>query len=219
MMDIMGHRITLVDWDDLDSTISGQEVRDLVQLLYAGADTNFEIISCQMKRFRGQHQYFGLYRVHRIQIDRRNIQSAVERKIHCGGNSIAPNLRMGVGMVLAHELQHANQFLRHKWNEIFFTKKKYISRPSEMEARQFVDNNLDVIAGVLGFRLEHRQTRTPTLGGTKDRLIKLADDLEGSQTLTVKDLVEELRSSRMNNPKNVERLSNILIERGVKITY
>lgn len=73
------------------------------------------------------------------------IQRAVELSMPMGGNSTVPNsVREGCFFVLAHELRHVWQAVKHKNNKAFW-KGSYRRRPCEVDARQFVDSKEQLI--------------------------------------------------------------------------
>jgi hypothetical protein len=238
----MGHFVACQDFHHLRGLLTEQEAHDLVDVMYRHRDNRFQIIAAQkpsdlgvkVVKVRGQHRFNFLRNRHEINLFRGNLVEAFEEKARCGGNGPAPSLRMAAAMVLSHELQHANQFIEHgsKDRTFYGTKHgrgflegrdvqiKYDKRPAEQDARRYVDENLDVIASVLGVEAPPRllQVSGPDdhgdHGGELDEITALFEELS---EVSVKDIAEELRASGINNPVNVGRVKERLKLLGVQI--
>lgn len=50
-----------------------------------------------------------------------------------------------------------------------------------------------------------------------NELLDIAAVLGENEKVTLKDILDELRSSGINNPKNVERMIGILLAQGIKV--
>jgi hypothetical protein len=82
----------------------------------------------------------------------------------------------------------------------------------------FVDENLETIAAFLGITLPSRRVRAATDERDYElELTSLAEDLSEFESLSVRDLVEELREVDLNNPVNLGNLRKMLQHRGVQI--
>lgn len=223
-----------VKFDKSTSKLSGllteQEIIDIIDMFYRFDDCNF-YITCHIDRprkgLRGQQQYNSIMKLHTIYLSPDNIRQGFDEKSRMGGNMLAPTLKMGVVMVLAHELQHANQALLHgntpdtyMFRHVPF--QKYKARPCEKDARSFVDDNMDQIAAICDVKLEdHKLDNVIDLDDEEleNELEDLADVLGELEEVHVRDINEELRSLRLNNAKNVGVVKELLKERGVKVSH
>lgn len=211
--------ISFQEWD-YRCLLTHQEVKDLAEIFFR-FDDNI-IFHGKMKEgvkdkksVRGLHSYTG--GSHHIYFAWDLIKLSHKTKRAIGGNVAVANLRVLCGMVLAHEVQHANQHHVHEEKHKSFWKRhgRYATRPSEREARNFADNNIDVIAGVLGVSLVGRD-RSKTIVADQE-IIDVAESFVGAEKVAVRDIVDELRLSKMNNPINVEKVRDILEEMGVEV--
>jgi hypothetical protein len=207
------------DFGDWRGLLSEEQVRDLIDMFYRWDDSNFVIVGKDRKKGRrGSHRYFSMGNQHIITLSRPTIERGFREKQRMGGNFPAPTLELAPLMVLTHELQHANQAKIHAGTEEFFNKRGYNKRPCEREAREFVDKNLDVLADYLGLELPRRHLQEVAMGNQDQELQDVAELFEECEEVAVADIVEELRQSGINNPKNVEQVSRILFERGIRVT-
>lgn len=200
--------------------LTHQEVKDLTEIFFRFDDNimfhgQMKPDAAKKKTVRGLHSYKG--GSHHIYFDWSLIKKSFKEKTAIGGNVPVADLRVLCGMVLAHEVQHANQHHIHEEKHKSFWKRKgrYATRPSEREARNFADNNVDVIAGVLGVSLAGRD-RSKTIVADQE-IIDVAESFVGAEKVAVRDIVDELRLSKMNNPINVEKVRDILEEMGVEV--
>ncbi|MFA5750440.1 MAG: hypothetical protein WC895_04455 [Candidatus Shapirobacteria bacterium] len=215
----MAHSIKLVNTDKLEKHLSKQEICDLVDVLYRWRDSAFVILETNtphIKGSRGVHMYDPITKAHTIQLCYENIIKSLNRGHSIGGNKKAKDAKIAIAFVIAHELQHANQDEMHRPNEIFYTKKKYSKRACEQEARLFVDNNENVILNVLGYDSNVRErSNVVDKVDTLNELQTIAECFIECLEVDVKDIVEELRSSGLNNSKNVTYVRKMLEESGV----
>lgn len=223
----MAHRITFdTSYSRMQTLLSKDEVRDIIDMFYRFGDSNF-FVTCDASKkkrgLRGSHSYNGLTRTHTIFLSRDEIQKGVDEKMRMGGNTNAPSYKMGAVMVLVHELQHANQAIIHGSGSSMHRRvpfQTYLSRPCERDARAYVDSNLDQIAAFCQVEVDHKlRAKVVDLDDEKieDELEDLADALEDTIEIHVRDLNEELRLSGMNNSKNIQALIQMLKERGVQV--
>lgn len=225
----MAHSITF------DKTFSGfvlseDEVRDFIEMFYRWEDSKFLICRDEKERkFRGQHSqdWSG---THIITLVEKNIKRDFDAKKRTGGNFVAPSLKIAAGMVLAHELQHANQTKLHKHETTFYGKaggmtptgkprmKQYWGRACEREAREFVDNKMPEICAYFQTPWEGRGG--PTIGNHGDanrEAAAVAELLQECSEVTMEDVKEELRASKILNPRNVIFVVEELKRNGVDI--
>jgi hypothetical protein len=180
--------------------------------------------------FNGQHLFDRNSREHRVTFNEKNIRKSFQ----AGGRRFGGNLRLqniderlAAAMVLAHELQHANQSKSHAGDKNFYghlggyTGKgkprmmQYKNRPCERDARQFVDSHLDEIFAY--FEVEApRRTKTVVPDAEKEILAVVELLLECDKP-TMSDVIDELRASKILNPKNVRIVAETLQERGIQL--
>lgn len=215
----MAHSVHITEYSSLRPYMDDQIAADFVELLFRWGDARFTIDGgLREKRTRGRHIHQG-QGSHKIQISADNIIRDFDKGLPIGGNMKAPTRRMAIFQTFAHEIQHANQTGLHGSNEGFFKKPGYRRRPCEVDARLFVDENMEVIAGFLGIELPTRRVLpAQAIGNQEGDILSLAEDLMEFESLSVRDLVEELRQENLANPVNVGLLRKMLIARGVEIT-
>lgn len=200
--------------------LTKREVLDLLDVLYRGTDT-FHIFGVmrsdrQRRPTLGLHVTSDFFGGHEIYLAPQKIHDCFYRGLPTGGNRKAPNVRLAVGMVLAHEIQHANQTILHENHPASFYGKRrsrYRTRPCEREARQFADDSISIIAGVLGVEL----AKEPVVAIPSDEVNLVAECLAEADEVSIQDIVEELRQSGLNNAVNVSRVKGMLAEWGVKL--
>lgn len=197
--------------------LSEAEVRDFIDMFYRWGDAKFNILCDESeKRFRGEHR-LGLSGMHIITLVRKNITRDYEAKIRIGGNLQAPTLKVGAGMVLAHELQHANQTKIHKLSESFFKSKSYHHRACERDARAFVDEHMEEICGYFAvpFQSRSRCAGAGNQGEAAEEALAVAALLSECEGVTMDDIREELRASGILNPRNVQAVVGELRRQGL----
>ena len=203
----MANQIHLDNYSARSGQLLSGEVKDLIDVLFRGDGHSIRIHSYMHESRRkrptlGLHMYNQLFSEHDFYMAPEKIEDCFERGFSPAGNRKAPNLKIAFGMVLAHELQHANQTVVHVSHpDSFYGKKrsKYRMRPCEREAREFADESIPIIAGVLGIELKKEQlVEIPP-----DELRLVAECLSEADEVNVQDIVEELRQSGLNNIVNV----------------
>lgn len=212
----MASNILFTNWDEQRCYLLRENVRDLADLfirfdnktIYFHGYMREDRLKNKKKMTLGLHSYDPLFDRHDIYIDPQKIEFCFGSKMRTGGNRIAPDIHIAVGMVLAHEMQHANQYIHHNGQLSFFGKKKskYKTRPCEREARSFADENVQVIANVLGISI----SKEKLIDVPQDELSLIADCLSESDEVTVTDIVDELRQSGLNNAVNVMKVKSLL---------
>lgn len=213
----MPNRIVFSEFNDRLVGLTKTEVKDLVDVLFRTGDGSF-IIHGYMRvgekpTIRGlcvSDNFFGQVEIY-LAPDR--IVKSYHEGRPVGGNRPALSPKMAVAAVLAHELQHANQYKVHSsTHSSFFGKKrsKYRARASEREARNFADENVEVIAQVLGVELPKKKSE-PVQVDTIEMVAQLLADVGDVEVV---DIVEELRGIGMNNAANVARVKELLILSG-----
>lgn len=210
-----GHRIAFAeDFGDFD-LLSHKEIGELVDLFYRFEKTAW-VFQKKMnhKDALGEMAYvpFGIFR---IALHQGRISRSFERGGQPGGNLPAASARAAAAMVLLHELQHCHQLRYHKFSDAFFTEHRYRNQHCEQEARRYVDENLNEVHAYLGLPPPRRSRKAAPEPG--DELAAVADLLAECQEITIDDVREELRRSRILNPNNVQRLRGMLQERGIQV--
>jgi len=219
----MANSISFFDWNSNDFLLSKQEVIDIIDVLFRGEET-FHIYG-KMTRERQNRPTLGLHVSHALSPGLHEIYLAPE-KIHgvcafnrpTGGNRVAPHLKLAEAMVLAHEIQHANQSLNFdhtKQKSFYGDKKRYRTRPCEMEARSFADDSVQQLAAILKIPLAHEEIKTVP----RSEIDLIVECLSEADEVSIRDIVEELRSSGLNNAVNVKSVSARLSEAGTKVVF
>ncbi len=223
----MAHRVVFNDFDDF--ILNEDEVRDFIDLFYRWGDATFRINTDEKERkWRGLHSTGLGEHSHTITLSQKNITRDFNRKIRIGGNMVAPSLRVAAGMVLAHEIQHANQAKFHL-NEMGFYGKKigltptgrerkqqYNNRACERDARQFVDEHLNEICAY--FSVDPPTRRKPLGPGiSQEEVLAVADLLGECSEVSIEDIKDELRASKVLTPNNVQLVLGRLQEQGFEI--
>lgn len=152
----------------------------------------------------------------RINLYVETIRKHFGRKIHCGGNFVCASYEASVMAVFVHEVQHANQALIHvDAGEKFWRGRSYYGRPCEVDARRFVDENRQQIANILG---EELSASAPEDIDDRELLFGhfLGFFLEFEE-VSLDEIRDQLRSSKMNNPIYVGRLLENLETEGVTV--
>lgn len=216
----MRHLVTFDSTQDVEEHVSRAEMHDLIDMFYRWSDSSFRIVgSKRTRKTRGVHRFDPLARTHVIEISIPAVVWSFENGKRVGGNRPAQSLRSGVVMVLVHELQHANQSQQHSSSETFWRQRGYTGRPCETDARRFVDEHMDMIDAFLG--QTHRiPSVSPVRGSIVDhgrQIDEITDVLGALQSVSVKDIVHELRLSGVNNARNVRLVSNRLSDKGITL--
>jgi len=215
MSNISGHKIKFKNFDkNFLNVINRQDVCDVINLLFNGSDSNFLIIGHDNKPGRRGSCKLTLWG-YIITIDLETIRDHIKRGIVLGGNKIHKNVKTAVLSVLAHEIQHANQFCKHGKNSKMWTGgRSYLGRPAEIEARNFADKNTDIIENMLDMKsvtIKKKQQK-------EDIASEIASIFaEQSGSIKFSDIRAELKLANANNPVDVEKIMHILTEVGKKI--
>ena len=130
-----------------------------------------------------------------------------------GGNKPHASLKEALLSVVAHETQHANQYLRHGRNHKFW-QGKYYAKPCEIDARRFADEQHYIVETFAGKELSINETRRALI---EDELAELVDVFCELEEVSREDLKEELRSCKLFNATNFGMLVHMLVDKGVKI--
>lgn len=215
---MIGHTVFFENFSGLRPYLDEAQTKDFIDMMFRGNITRFTVDGgLKEGRIRGRHSLVGSR--HHIELSPSNIIRDFEKGLPIGGNLKPVNRQMAIFMTFAHELQHANQTLLHSTNEGFFRKPGYRRRPCEVDARLFVDDQMQVIASFLGIAESVRRGPTIQARSNQDlELVSLAEDLGEFEQLSVKDILEELRGAGLANPVNVGRIRQMLMKRGVEIT-
>lgn len=226
----MGHNVEFDDSFDEQVLVTRQEVRDVIDMFYRFAPTNF-LITCRTDRkekkgrlLEGSHLYRSIDRTHVIFLDPRSIAKAFAGGLNGGGNIRVPNLKIHFLSVLVHELQHANQVIIHGNDAGTVMNRRvpfqtYTSRACERDARSYVDDNLERLAAFCGVKI-----RKNLVGKKKEvpeadkELVEIADAFADLSSFTILDVVDELRSSGINNARNVTKVLELLKKRGATVS-
>jgi len=181
--------------------------------------------------FNGQHQYNPNTKEHTITFNENKIKKRYAKGLRIYGGNLKLDdisVSMAAALVLAHELQHANQSKLHRGNELFYGNlggydvkgkprmKHYKGRACERDAREFVDGHLNEIFAY--FNLPAPRRNKVYVADDTDELIEVANLLLECEEVSMDDVRDELRFSRILNPKNVQRMLEILRSHGVTST-
>ena len=206
-----------------DCPLRVDEIRDMVSLFYENESGHVSVYGRMKSDVRDKRRTRGLCvteqpGVHEIFMNFDLIKESWKKKEGTGGTLWVPDLKIAAGMVLAHEVQHANQYLHHEGGRnSFFGKRRsrYKTRPSEVEARRFADEKINEIAAVLDVKLEMSSVhRVSDLDAELECII---DDLCEFEELEMSDLIEELRDAGMYNSINLNEVRKRLVNSGVVI--
>lgn len=224
------HSFEFEGWENVEGLISRSEVQDFVEMFYRWEGTKFTFFGASTpadlrKKFNDKRIKTGLRgecrifmperRIHITLVDS-TIRNGFTSKTQLGGNLLAPTLNVGAAMVLAHELEHANQFRTHKPTSGFFNEHRYINKASEREARRFADEKLREICAYFSVPYEVAAARVdPEEEESEiDGVISL---LSECTEVTMDDVREELRASRILNPANVQEVVRRLKDEGIVV--
>lgn len=214
----MAHTIRFTK-DTLDTVLSDDEVRDIIEMLYRWGDDKFNIIFAKKhKRWRGLAQWDSLAREHNVTLYIENIKRDYSVGTVIAGSQKAPSVRAGVAMVLAHELQHCNQVKLHKQDARsgFYGQHHYWNLPCEREARGFVDDRMNEICAYFGLPpvMRRASIKVPTDTKELQAVIRLLLECDG---VTSEDINDELRASHLLSPANVSVVKEGLRKAGVEV--
>lgn len=214
----MPHVVTFED--DWTGLLTQEQARALIDILYRGEDGHFIMQGCvppttpvkQRESIGGlcSKMIDGKYRIFVVD---KNIRRRAAKTGVIGGNRRISDPKLAAGLVLAHEVQHANQSLLHRGSSSFYGKpfQRYAAHACEREARGFADDNYGLVAGTLGISI-------PATDPTDADLDDLVDCFAELDEMHLRDLVDELRNWGLNNPEYVRRCREKLNDIGVNIT-
>jgi hypothetical protein len=223
----MALNITFKDFH-LFTLLSKEEIKDMLELFYRGGDRNFVIIAKKSDpKFAGQadHDFFSNTSV--ITLVEKNIRAAHAMKHSCGANFPHSNIKVLAATTLAHEVQHINQMILHKRTGKFFghlggTNAKgqwrmqhYGNRACETDARAFADEKLSEICAYFNVECPKRE-RVAT--NNENELDDIIDVFSACDSVSMDDIKEELRSSKILSPSNVAFVKTELATLGITVT-
>lgn len=215
----MAHRLSFDGFEEnFDGTLSPEEATDFVDLLFVHPDTSFHIVGRKKSPgMLGRHEYGHLGPAHTISLFSHNIARCFVAGIPIGGNAFpAKDTKSAVLQTFAHEIQHANQAAarRGRRDPVFYAG-RYRTRPCEVDARRFVDENIKTIWTFAGLDVPLREAPPADLFVSEVEAI--ADIFSEEKRVERGDLVIELRASGIYNVKSLALVESILMEDGVKI--
>lgn len=134
------------------SLLSEQDAIDCIEFFFKGPSLSKWLLDASKRgsSVRGRHEFVRDEslggNLHKVSLMPRTIEKSFRENQVCGGNIKKPSsLKMAILMTLVHEIQHANQVYTHGVQRNSFYTGRYRRRPCELEARQFVDMNFDLI--------------------------------------------------------------------------
>lgn len=228
-----GHNIDFDQSFNCFTLLNKDVVCDFIDMFYAYDDqTDVKwIITAETKSdFHGQHMFNPNTREHYIRLNEKNIRDSFTKGLRrFGGNLNLPDidLMLAAGLVLAHELQHANQSKFHAKDKNFYgylggftangkpRMKQYKGRPCERDARAFVDEHLNEVFAYFN-RDTPRRSKAAVVDDTTE-VDAVVDLLLECDEVNMDDVRDELRSSKILNFKNVQKVISALREHGMQI--
>jgi hypothetical protein len=223
----MGHTVIFQDFDE-KFPLSKKEIEALIDLYYRWDDTTFYINhEINKKSARGEHNSDWAGN-HYIALAKKAIHNSFNKKQAIGGTIVPPTLKVACACTLVHELQHANQVKFHKGEMGFYGRmsgvnakgnprmKHYWGRACEREARAYVDEHINEICA---FFAVDPPRPTVSMGGRvgQDEVMSVADLLCECEEVTLDDIKDELRISKVLTPNNFKTVMAELKKRGFKI--
>ena len=224
---LMAHNIKFIDFED--SILTEEQVIDFIEMYYRFGDATFEIIiSNKSGKTCGNHIYHPWERRHVITLFPRALRYVISRNMSIGGNHKFTDEKIAMAAVLTHELQHANQAAYHKHGSSFYghlpgvteggkgRMRQYHNRACERDARAFVDDRTNEIYAYFSATPPMRRFVT-AMGKDQDELSAVADVLGECSDVTMDDVKDELRASKMLTPTNVSLVIQKLQSRGIEV--
>lgn len=216
---------TIIVYGSCDELVSRDQIRELIEMNYLGREFPISMIvgPCpgEKKKFSilaGLHIWNGLEKKHTIYVDPSSVKKMFELGRGVGGNKRPIDMKHAIVSAIVHEVQHANQILKHKAGHAFYSEGKYVNRACERDARGYVDERYDELAVYLGLSLPEIALPPPIADEeTYEEICQIAECFQDIGSVTLRDLTEELRNSRINTLKNLDILRKLLVETGVEI--
>lgn len=204
--------------------IDRREIVEFVELFYPGSSPGVILIDVVDRAGhdgrRGECATSPSGRVHEITLFWKSIAKSASLNQVIGGNiTKSRDLRTTAFFVLAHEIRHAFQAELH-WNrEKFFVKRGYMSRPCEVDARRYVDENYQSICEYLNVPADPssigKSSGQPE--AKRDPLDEIVELFAGSGSITDTELQFALADVGMNNPITQAEAAALLAEEGVSV--
>jgi hypothetical protein len=222
----MSHTITFLKTNG-EKLLDEQTVTDFISMFYRGDDCRWriEFVTTQEIReeggvgrdlkFNGRILFQGVIAEvpnFRIQFNTTNLSRIIAEGKTCAGNKShkTSDKRITAATVLAHELQHANQYGSHNQGDKFFNSRGYWNRACERDARLFVDEHINEIFTYFGAEPPPMNKRSGTNEAMEEELLNVVDIPSEVSDVTKEDIKDELRASKILNPKNFMRVVELL---------
>jgi hypothetical protein len=215
----MGHTITL---DDRSKLLDKETLQDFIDLFFDARDSEFliEVVPVSGKvpngNIRGLMMASSLGRF-KITLYAGNIKVHMDRGIALGGNvTKTSELKLGVYLVLAHELRHAYQAVYFGHNTTL-QKGRYKARAGEIDARRHVDENYDSICAFLGLDATPISSAPPS--SDADLLVDLLEEqsVDGVIKKSEDDLWDEVMSMSGDPEVTFRRVQAGIQSRGLRL--
>jgi hypothetical protein len=226
----MGHTIKIGFPERLAEVgLDVAQIEELVSMYFRGPARSFYIllgpcpkVTTESKTANwitaGLHRYDNLSKLHLINLDSEGMKKMIALGVGCGGTLKPLDLKHGFCLALIHELQHANQASQREQGMDISREGGYNARGSERDARAASDNAYHEVATYLGYAVEKSTVERVTDEEEFREICSIADIFSGTGRVSVRDLSEELRNSKINRPKNLQVLRGLLTELGVEVT-
>lgn len=209
----MGHKVTFTSYrSEWNIVLPRQSVLDAIDLFYEGNDTTFIIVGVESKAGR-RGSCLSVGGIHTITLSLSTIRQHLAENLRMGGNKTHASVKEAALSVLVHELQHANQNLKHDRNSRFW-RGQYFTRPCEVDARGFADQQKDTISILTG-----KDMVSIINVGTaqEDNIESIIEVLSFSDGISLDDIIHELKAVGLYNSINVGRVMHELVQAGKTI--
>jgi len=207
----MAHTIEFIQFDEnFEGLLSREQAVAFIDLLFEGPDSRFVVYGNETKKdWRGScTPGIGYYR---ITLSRKTIEEHHEKGYSMGGNLPHDDIRVATGSVLAHEIRHANQHVKHGTNSKFWSGKYYV-RPCEVDARLYADKVEDIIRSV--FNLDQKRWYREDEAVKLRTLMGMVREMD---EVSAQEVAEMLGCIGMNNPVYRSQVVRELRDAGVDI--
>jgi hypothetical protein len=223
-----GHRVVIRGLEKAKGHLTAEIIHDFIDMIYRWKDADFNIHiftnASEMRKhwgdprikgtLLGEHRGSSMTNTHHISLVHDNIVKNLKRDVFPAGNNFkAHTTTMGYVMVLVHELTHANQREHHYDDSQFFQKKGYWNRACEREARGTVDDRINEICVYLNEEPPRRHKKK--VDDDSEEVEAVVDILCECEEITMDDIRDELRASKILNPKNVQMVIEKINQRAV----